>query len=185
MAFAPDGTAVTAQTDGLVRIWSAASGREQRAFDVTAATPAGHKTIQQFAVSRDGRFIAAAGFVREAAAQRAVDKIWILSLPEARVLRTIDTKTRNLQCLAFSPDGETIATGAFEVKLWNTATGECLKTAKLVENQFVFSLSFSPDGRTLAAHQQGQGVKLWNLENGTTELLAIPSIGGGRAVLFG
>ena len=63
------------------------------------------------------------------------------------MLHTIDTKTIDLQCLAFSPDGMTIATGAFngEVKLWDTATGAFLETAKLVENHSVFSLSFSPN----------------------------------------
>ena len=75
---------------------------------------------------------------------------------------------------------KTIATGdgVGEVKLWDIATGECLKTTKLVENQPVFSLSFSADGNTLATNQQGKGVKLWDLESGDTELLAMPSIAG-------
>ena len=73
-------------------------------------------------------------------------------------MRMIDTKAHDLQCLAFSPGGTTIATGepAGEVKLWDTATGECLKTTRLVENQSVFSLSFAADGKTLATNQQGK-----------------------------
>ena len=65
-----------------------------------------------------------------------------------------------------------------EVKLWDVASGDCLKTTKLVENQPVFSLSFSADGEIVATNQQGKGVKLWNLESGDTKLLAMPSIGG-------
>jgi RNA polymerase sigma factor (sigma-70 family) len=175
-----DGAAVTAQADGLVRFWDAQSGRQRSSFDVTAGTPEGHKSVRQFAMSRDGRLMAAAGFVQEATDGRAGDRVWIVSQPEAGALRTIDTKTLDLQCLDFSPDAKTIATGdgAGEVKLWDIATGQCLKATKLAANQSVFGLSFSADGNTLATNQQGKGVTLWDLQSGDIKLLAMPSITG-------
>ena len=63
------------------------------------------------------------------------------------------------------------------MKLWEVATGECQKTTKLVENQSVFSLSFSPEGKIVATNQQGKGVKLWNRESGETTALELPSRG--------
>ncbi len=181
VAFTRDrNSALSAQADGLVRFWNVESGRQDRIIDVTASTPEVNKSIRQVATSRDGRYLAAAGFVRDDPAGRAVDKLWILSLPESRVLRTIDTNTMDLKCLSFSPDGTIIATGehAGQVKLWNTQTGECFKTTKLVEIQPVFALAFEPDGKTLATNLIGKGVALWHLDSGETERIAIPSIDG-------
>jgi RNA polymerase sigma factor (sigma-70 family) len=174
-----DNTAVTAQADGLVRFWDVEIGRQLRSIDVTAATIAGTKSVRQIAVSRDGKHIAAAGFVREAGTGRPVDTVWIVNLRDGRPLRTIDSKTTGLQCLAYSPDGTTIATGASagEVKLWDIATGDCRKTITLAQNQLVFAVSFSADEKILAANQ-GDGVTLCDLQSGDKKLLTIPSIAG-------
>ena len=173
-------SALTAQADGLVRFWNVERGSQERIIDVTAATPAVNKSIRQVATSRDGRYLAAVGLVRSDGAGRPAGKLWILSLPDSSVLRTIDTNTMDPQCLAFSPDGTIIATGehAGELKLWNTQTGECFKTTKLVENQPVFALAFAPDGKTLATNQIGKGVVVWHLNSGETERIAMPSIDG-------
>ena len=183
VGFSIDGAAaITCQVDGLVRFWDAENGSQRELIDLTSGTYGDHLSIRQVAMSRDGRYLAAAGFLRNAAAGNRGDRVWILSLPAVRVVGTIPTRTIDLQCLAFSPDGTTIATGAFagEVKLWEVATGECQKTTKLVENQSVFSLSFSPEGKIVATNQQGKGIKLWKpWESGETTALELPSRGRG------
>ena len=115
---------MTAQADGLVRFWAPKTGGQERAIDFTTGTHGDRKSIRQFAISRDGRYMAAAGFVQEAPGQHAIDKVWIMSLPEVHALRTIDTKTIDLQCLAFSPDSKTIATG--DVRGRSQAVGRCV-----------------------------------------------------------
>jgi WD40 repeat protein len=89
--------------------------------------------------------------------------------------------------LAFSPDGQTLATAdtdnntgnATRVYLWDVATGR--RTATLTEpGMGVGSLVFSPDGKTLAIGDQ----------NGSTYLLTVPaghltaSFGYGLATAF-
>jgi len=59
-----------------------------------------------------------------------------------------------VNCGAFAPDGQTLATGGYNkdpvVRLWNVATGR--QTAVLDgHDQFVFRVVFTPDGKTLAA----------------------------------
>jgi len=51
--------------------------------------------------------------------------------------------------IAFSPDGQTIASGSFDssVKLWDATTGQCLNT--LQGTGGVWSVAFSPDGQML------------------------------------
>ena len=55
-----------------------------------------------------------------------------------------------VSCLAFSPNGRTLATSSADgtVKLWNAATRHELASLKLGNLEH---LTFSPDGQTLAA----------------------------------
>ncbi len=181
VGFSPAGkAAVTAQADGLVRFWDPVTGREEQSIDVTGRIPADATSIKQFAIAHDGRYMAAVGFVRHPAASLPVNTLWIRSLSEDRPLRTIAVKSIDVQCLAISPDDKTIATGAFagEVKLWDVATGDCVKTGTPTANQSVFSLSFSADGKTLATIEQGKGIKVWEPARDEIRFVAIPATAG-------
>ena len=75
--FTRDGTAaVTAQTDGLVRFWDPASGRLVRTIDVLAGAPTQDKLLRDFAISPDGKLMAAAGFVFDPVRRRMVHRVW-------------------------------------------------------------------------------------------------------------
>ncbi len=64
--------------------------------------------------------------------------------------------------VAFSPDGETIATASRDktVKLWNRQ-GKLLQTLTGHDNS-VIGVAFSPDGETIASASFDKTVKLWN-----------------------
>ena len=182
VAFDPGGkSAVTAQANGLVRFFDPVTGRENRVIELTGKEPGNVASIKQFGIDHGGRYLAAVGLVRRPAASPPQSTLWIASLAGNKPLRTIDVgKSRDLQSLAISPDGTTIATGAFdgEVKLWDVASGECKKTAKLASNQSVFSLSYSSDGGTLATIEAGKGVKLWAPERDEFTFVAVEAPAG-------
>jgi WD40 repeat protein len=70
-------------------------------------------------------------------------------------------------CLAFSPDGTTLAVryADFSVVLWDVATG---KLRARLETQLLKAvrLAFSPDGKTLALGGVDSCVRLWDLATG-------------------
>jgi WD40 repeat protein len=72
-----------------------------------------------------------------------------------------------VEAVAWSPDGNTLATGSWDrtIRLWDPHTGHT--TNKLTGHAgSVEAVAWSPDGRILATGGQDGIVRLWNPENG-------------------
>ena len=82
-----------------------------------------------------------------------------------------------VSAVAFSPDGETLATGYHpiiqrfgrdtEVVLWDLATGKERSAIKVPNGFSTYHLAFSPDGKTLA----GTGGRLWDVATGKERVI--------------
>src|SRR5262249_30500173 len=70
-------------------------------------------------------------------------------------------------CVTFSPDGKTIASGGADgrIRLWEAATGKGLR-ALVGHDKWVKSLAFSPDGKTLASTGADGTIRLWDVPKG-------------------
>ena len=80
-------------------------------------------------------------------------------------LRTIRSGAGNLDTVAFSRDGRTLASGAgFGVQIWDIATGHELRPLLEPEHnsERISSVSFSPDGRWIASCGSGGKLQLWS-----------------------
>lgn len=83
--------------------------------------------------------------------------------------------------LAVSPDGSLVAMtrgfGDFEnaISLWDTTSGKELGTLT-GHKQGIWSIAFSPDGKTLASSSGGGTLRLWNIES-RRELLTLRESG--------
>ena len=64
--------------------------------------------------------------------------------------------------MAFSPDGQTLASGGADemIILWNLSTGQ--EVGWLTRHVgYVLSVAFSPDGQTLASGSWDSTIKIW------------------------
>ena len=85
-------------------------------------------------------------------------------ITDATLIRTLEGHSGAVATLAFSPGGETLATGSADktAKLWEVSTGKLIKTLE-GHSSFVLTLAFSPDGETLATGSGDDTAKLWEL----------------------
>jgi WD40 repeat protein len=161
LSFAPDGKSLASgSNDHTVKLWRLAARPEAEAFH-------GHtRGISGVAFSPDGRLLASGGWDNTA-------KVWDLST--RRVVATLRDRVVGLRYPTFSPDGKLLAVGsgnfqesthAGEVMLWDVQARRVIATWRDYPDGINNSLTFSPDGRTLATGGNGGTVKLRDLASG-------------------
>jgi WD40 repeat protein len=172
VSFSPDGrTLATASADKTVKLWT---------LDGTLLkTLTGHSdTVTSVSFSPDGQTIATTS------ADQTV-KLWNPNGLPRKEPKTFEGFGDGVS-IFFSSDGKTFATTRYSdptVKLWSFADGKQVRTLKVSGNG-VSRISFSPDGKTLAAatynntSYSSNTVKLWSLADGK-EIRTINGFGDG------
>lgn len=121
-----------------------------------------------------------------AAVQEREVRLWEVTAQVVRVQITLSSSPTDL---AFSPNGEILATtdNPFSVgnaiSLWNTATGALLGVCS-GHKQTVWSVAFSPDRKTLASASHDGTVKLWHVGTQQELLTLRPAEVLARELLF-
>jgi WD40 repeat protein len=167
LAFSPDGhTLATGSRAGLA-LWPLAGGPEVVLPDSTnlfVRAGRGFQGERTTAFSPDGRFFVAA---RNTLSDRGVFvlSIWDTQTGKETVMPNDPEHiehTGAITGLAFSPNGQTLATASmdYSIRLWNFVTRQRVATLQGHLNE-VWSLAFSPDGQSLFSGGKDGEVKLW------------------------
>jgi WD40 repeat protein len=163
VAFAPDGktVAVGGGGKGDVKLWDTSSGKDVR-------TMGGHsKAVFGIAFSPDGKHLTSGS-------QDCTVKVWDVSTGK-EVFNLEGHRGLGVCGVAFSPDGKVLASAGIDgtVRLWDTTTGKAMATYQ--GKKAVFCVAFSPDGKTVAAGTDVDGlveitsmgqVVLWDTQTG-------------------
>ena len=78
--------------------------------------------------------------------------IWLYDAGTYQEVALLTGHTDSVSSVAFSPDGNTLASGSHDktIRLWEVVTGEH-KGALTGHTEGIWSIAFSPDGNTLAS----------------------------------
>lgn len=144
--------------DSTLKVWDALTGRELST----------RENASLMAQSPDGRWIAG----QASPDTRQTVQVW--NATNGQEILTLEGHTALVSSLAFSPDGQRIASGSMDqtVKVWDVTSGQQSHDLK-GHTGLVRSVAFSPDGRQLATAAENT-IKVWDTESGQ-EILALKS----------
>jgi len=163
LAYSPDGRLLaTGSFDQTVRLWEVASGRTE--YTLTGLS----RWLDHVRFSPDGATIACSQFNQTV-------QLWASS---GAHLHTLRDHQGNVRTLAYSPDGQLLATGSddFTVCLWSVRQGQLLHTLR-GHTDTLSVLAFSPDGATLVSGSHSVNphsplaVAVWDVVSGRLRMM--------------
>jgi RNA polymerase sigma factor (sigma-70 family) len=147
---------------GAVRVWGLGTGKQ------VGELPANANMVLALAFSPDGKALASSN---------GGSVIHLRDLSTGRPRLPPEGHEELISSVAWSPDGRAVATHSWDgtVRLWDAGTGQELRRLKVcgadganpaLPRSVVAEVSFSPDGKLVAATRGNEAVLLWDARTG-------------------
>ena len=162
VTFSPDGKLLALGLARSVYLWNVESGKVLRVFDVPGEMD--WVFMNSIAFSPDGKLLVSGSSVPTGSNYTTVH-VW--DVVSGALIKAIDGRTVSIESVAFSPNGEILATASRAVYLWDTKDWRLLYTLQ-GHTDSVWSVIFSPDGNLLASGSD-KTIILWKI-NPTSEV---------------
>jgi dipeptidyl aminopeptidase/acylaminoacyl peptidase len=180
-ALSPDGVMLAlyvSDQPNVVHLWHAGTGKEIRRLDVPPESPGVRSVVYQLAFAPDGKTLYACSGTHVSLLR------W--DVATGKSLPSLGKGDGGISGMAVAPDGRSAAAVTMDssLYLWEVATGE----ARLVTKNagYATRVAFSPDGRLLAAANDGthRSMKKDELvsQDGNREEVCLLDAGSGEAV---
>jgi RNA polymerase sigma factor (sigma-70 family) len=185
LAFSPDGKTVAGMSkEHVIRLWDAVTGKELRVLRIKRRRPESVDPVYTLPFTRagvagltfspDGRLLASIrnkGIFHANTATGDIvpadnSSIHLWHVASGQPFETLAGPAEGVTCLAFSPDGKTLAAGHHDhtLSLWELATGK--RRIKIKAPQPAAVLAFTPDSATLLAGCPDHTIRCWDPRTG-------------------
>ncbi len=161
LSFTPDGqTIVGVSWDDKISLWNSITGKHKKTFalhpDCSVTGAAFNPDVKTVAIGSDN------------------GTIYLHDLDTGKLKMTLTEHKERIDNLAFSPDGNTLATASFRdetIRLWDANTGKHRLTltgpqAQYAHTRYVRGFVFNPDGKTLASGSGDGTIRFWDTRTG-------------------
>jgi WD40 repeat protein len=161
LVFSPDGSTLACGSRlGTIKVWDVERGVERARLDRPGVS------VAALAYSPDRQTLAIA--LQPAGEQDWVDEssgVLLWGVTRHHLRATLPGHATGTRCVAFAPDGRTLASGGDDhiVSLWDAIAGQ-QRAALEWHLDTVCSVAFAPDGQTLATASYDGTAKLWPRE---------------------
>ena len=156
--------------DDTIKLWNVKTGKLLQTLEGNS------HSVNSVAYSPDGQTLASGGSISyqelirlkyspDLASGSYDQSIKLWDVKTGKLLQTLKDDSGSVKSVAYSPDGQTLASGSSTIKLWDVKTGKLLQTLE-GHSSSVKSVAYSPDGQTLASGSWDNTIKLWNVKTG-------------------
>jgi WD40 repeat protein len=152
--------------DKTIRFWDLGSGEPLRVLRPPIG-PGVHGYLFSAALSPDDTLLAVGTY--RALTPLYDHRIHLIELPVGRIVRSLKGHSYTIYDLAFSPDGERLASASHDstVRIWDVKTGESLKTLR-GHSEPVHGVAWSADGKQVVSGALDKTARIWSVETGDT-----------------